>query len=218
MKKKLLTGLATGLFLAASAGMVSATIMTFDSSLNNGESIGTTYDSIYDSADVDVQFSDNWYFWSTDYSDLTNVLYVNNPTGQNEYIDFVATPGSQVTLDSFDLGNYYGIGQSTQYHIYDLADTTSSLVSATNISVSYPGHDEYVVGLTSTTGFRLVFDSNLFNNGIDNISFDGGPAPAPEPPIINGGAPAPVPEPATMLLFGTGLIGLAGISKRRKKK
>ena len=48
----------------------------------------------------------------------------------------------------------------------------------------------------------------LEGNGV-SIPLEGSGAPNPPP--------APVPEPATMMLFGTGLVGLMGIARRRKK-
>lgn len=44
------------------------------------------------------------------------------------------------------------------------------------------------------------------------------PSPVPSPTPVPNPAPAPVPEPGTILLLGTGLVGLVGYQWKRRKK
>ena len=94
----------------------------------------------------------------------------------------------------------------------------------------YGGVLDYETGLSDAyTGFSGNGATNSHNAvGID-LSFLGAMEPGTEFTIhftqscgndnlMGHGSTAPVPEPATMILFGSGLLGLAGVGRKNLKK
>jgi hypothetical protein len=116
-------------------------------------------------------------------------LYLNYVLGDTTYISWVDEPGTNFATDSVDnFGTYLMDGTSEADYLNFIAFT-------------------YVLSGTSTVTFALDDNDGDSANtsGVEINYYD---------PLVSGSI-APTPEPSSLLLLGSGLVGLAGLVRRK---
>jgi hypothetical protein len=176
----------------------SATSLTFDLTQNNiaglnGTSIGTvTITNISGGVSVNIKMDPGY------------GLFMNNKAGKGGKI-FVSSTGSlgSGSLINLSFGTVTGFSSKhdnlagfTFTDLYTLAGGTSQ----TNFTFTLSGINTSQI---SSLGFHFIcLNGNCPGSG-SNTGY------------VETGSPSTVPEPSTLGLLGTGLVGLAGVVRRR---
>ncbi len=112
------------------------------------------------------------------------------------------------------------LSANTTYTVsFDLFGVASGDNNASDdtLTASIDGASQSFTDFTTQnwTGESLTFTTGASGNYNLEFLFTSGETPAKDLALTNITITSPVPEPASLALFGTGILGLAGAAKRK---